>query len=405
MGWRRSRGQRGNGQLPVTGGRVGVMTYGGVMGFQELELWDVGSVTKTYSSGGQRVALRRDGTLYYVHTDHLGSTSLLTDATGAEVPGTRLRYFAYGAPRPGTADATHNAFARGYTPATYTGQTRDAGTGLMYYGARWYDPALGRFISPDTIVPNLGDPQSLNRYSYVGNQPLKYTDPTGHEAICTAFGPTPIGLLCEVAMGVAKMPAGQQILQQAESLVVQHGAQLTMLAEQASHVVSQQVAKARASSTGGSSNANPGGLGPNDPWNRFGELLKQGNSEFEAAVKASTQGSGDGFIIGPYNTPPGTPNYIQEGNRVGARYFDAGRKLWDQLAQKNMAKEVNREVIRRQMEAGISRIDISSGLTIDDVLRTMPKSWTAQEVTWIEEFAQKFGYIRNVVNTGWIKVP
>ncbi|MFO0701154.1 MAG: RHS repeat-associated core domain-containing protein [Nitrospira sp.] len=46
--------------------------------------------------------------------------------------------------------------------------------------ARYYDPRLGRFVSPDTIVPDLGDPQSLNRYSYARNNPLLYTDPTGH---------------------------------------------------------------------------------------------------------------------------------------------------------------------------------------------------------------------------------
>jgi hypothetical protein len=51
---------------------------------------------------------------------------------------------------------------------------------LYYYNARYYDPKLARFISPDTIVPDPRNPQALNRYSYVLNNPLKYTDPTGH---------------------------------------------------------------------------------------------------------------------------------------------------------------------------------------------------------------------------------
>ncbi|HEY53273.1 MAG TPA: RHS repeat-associated core domain-containing protein [Caldilineae bacterium] len=51
--------------------------------------------------------------------------------------------------------------------------------GLYFYNSRYYDPVLGRFISPDTIVPEPGNPQSLNRYSYVLNNPLRYTDPTG----------------------------------------------------------------------------------------------------------------------------------------------------------------------------------------------------------------------------------
>ncbi|MGB9774806.1 MAG: RHS repeat-associated core domain-containing protein, partial [Bacteroidota bacterium] len=62
----------------------------------------------------------------------------------------------------------------------FTGQRLDAGVGLLYYRARYYDPALGRFIQPDTVVPNPADPQSLNRYAYVHNNPLRYTDPTGH---------------------------------------------------------------------------------------------------------------------------------------------------------------------------------------------------------------------------------
>ncbi len=50
----------------------------------------------------------------------------------------------------------------------------------MYYGARFYDPYLGRFISADSIVPDPGNPQSLNRYAYTLNNPLRYQDPTGH---------------------------------------------------------------------------------------------------------------------------------------------------------------------------------------------------------------------------------
>jgi len=52
--------------------------------------------------------------------------------------------------------------------------------GLYFYEARYYDAALGRFISADTIVPDPNNPQSLNRYSYVLNNPLRYTDPTGN---------------------------------------------------------------------------------------------------------------------------------------------------------------------------------------------------------------------------------
>ena len=58
----------------------------------------------------------------------------------------------------------------------------------MDYNARFYDPALGRFVQADTIVPSPGDPQSLNRYSYVLNSPLVYRDPSGHAADMGGIG-------------------------------------------------------------------------------------------------------------------------------------------------------------------------------------------------------------------------
>jgi RHS repeat-associated protein len=68
------------------------------------------------------------------------------------------------------------------TTRNYTGQQLDS-TGLLYYGARYYDPALGRFVSADTVGPKLEQPQSLDRYSYVLNTPLKFTDPTGRQDV------------------------------------------------------------------------------------------------------------------------------------------------------------------------------------------------------------------------------
>ena len=52
--------------------------------------------------------------------------------------------------------------------------------GLYYYNARYYLPGLGRFLSADTIVPDPQNPQSLNRYTYVLNSPINFSDPTGH---------------------------------------------------------------------------------------------------------------------------------------------------------------------------------------------------------------------------------
>jgi RHS repeat-associated protein len=127
---------------------------------------------KHYRFNGQIIATRRGGTLRYTHTDHLGSTSGQTDTSGNAVTGTYLRYFAYGALRAGDP-ATPN------TDRTFTGQKQD-GTGLLYYNARYYDPSLGTFISPDTLVPDAKVLYDYNRFMYARGNPLKYTDPSGH---------------------------------------------------------------------------------------------------------------------------------------------------------------------------------------------------------------------------------
>jgi RHS repeat-associated protein len=71
------------------------------------------------------------------------------------------------------------------TDLGYTGQ-RDLGMGLMDYKARFYSPYITRFSQPDTIVPNLYDPQAWNRYSYALNNPIRYNDPSGHCVVCAA---------------------------------------------------------------------------------------------------------------------------------------------------------------------------------------------------------------------------
>ena len=61
----------------------------------------------------------------------------------------------------------------------FTGQKED-GTGLLYYNARYYDPALGNFISPDSLVPDAGMVVDYNRFLYARGNPLKYSDSSGY---------------------------------------------------------------------------------------------------------------------------------------------------------------------------------------------------------------------------------
>ncbi len=137
------------------------------------------SCAKMIFSGSQRIALKQvdTGSISYFHPDHLGSTSVLTDDNG--VSEQDVAYYPYGATRSntGTADVAYK----------YTGKEQDNSTGLYFYEARYYDPVLGRFISPDTIVPDPENPQALSRYSYVLNNPLQYIDPSGNNPILPTF--------------------------------------------------------------------------------------------------------------------------------------------------------------------------------------------------------------------------
>jgi RHS repeat-associated protein len=112
--------------------------------------------------------MRVNGTLYYARRDQLNSASEVLYASGAIVG--EQRYYPFG--------ETHVSTGSMFTDRLYTGQRAISGLGLDYYNARYYDPSLGRFISPDSITP--GGPQGLNRYSYVMNNPIRYNDPTGH---------------------------------------------------------------------------------------------------------------------------------------------------------------------------------------------------------------------------------
>jgi RHS repeat-associated protein len=134
----------------------------------------VSAVTKYYYHGNQRVAMRQGDVVYFIHGDHLGSTSLTTDQSGAPVAETR--YLPYGEERWTSGGAVSDY--------TFTGQRADSYIKLVEMGARWYDPQMGRWISPDSIIPNPANPQSLNRYSYVYNNSLRYKDPSGHCVAC-----------------------------------------------------------------------------------------------------------------------------------------------------------------------------------------------------------------------------
>ncbi|HPC03004.1 MAG TPA: RHS repeat-associated core domain-containing protein [Syntrophales bacterium] len=132
-------------------------------------------------AGTVRIAEVRSGSVLYHHKDHLGSATVLTDKNGNRVE--TAEYLPFGELRESTGSWT--------TDYKFTDHELDTETGLYNFNASLYDPAVGRFISPDPALPDLAnsknpwnyDPQMLNRYAYCRNNPLIYVDPNGCEAI------------------------------------------------------------------------------------------------------------------------------------------------------------------------------------------------------------------------------
>jgi RHS repeat-associated protein len=127
---------------------------------------------KYYYAGSTRVAVRI-GTgsgstgLSLLLGDQIGSTSITTNSSGVRTG--ELLYKPWG----------ENRYTYGVTPTSlrFTGQREDSYINLYWYGSRWYDDVLGRFIQPDTMIPDPSNPADYDRYSYVRNNPINITDP------------------------------------------------------------------------------------------------------------------------------------------------------------------------------------------------------------------------------------
>lgn len=104
------------------------------------------------------------GTPTYYHHDQLGSTRLLTDATG--VANATFSYTPYGSIAGSTGTAT--------TPFGYAGEYADAESGLQYLRARYYDPATAQFATRDPLLP-----QTREAYAYSSDDPTTENDPSG----------------------------------------------------------------------------------------------------------------------------------------------------------------------------------------------------------------------------------
>ena len=129
-----------------------------------------------YYADGQRIAMKDDGVVSYLYSDQLGSVSAVADGTGALM--SKTLYHPWGTTK----------YVSGTSPTdyAYTGQMQE--DEIYFYNARWYDPQLGRFMQADTIVPlQVQGTQAWDRFAYVNNNPIRYTDPSGKFPVIAAF--------------------------------------------------------------------------------------------------------------------------------------------------------------------------------------------------------------------------
>jgi len=127
------------------------------------------TTTKRIYGAGRQVAEIQGGGVRYLHQDFLGSTRVVSDPSG--VVRFSSSYKPFGPSHGESGHETHK----------YTGKPQDSATALYYFGARYYDPEIGRFITQDPGTARLTEPQTLNRYVYSVNNPLRYVDPNGAE--------------------------------------------------------------------------------------------------------------------------------------------------------------------------------------------------------------------------------
>jgi RHS repeat-associated protein len=141
---------------------------------------------------GQRIAQSNpySGNVYYYVADHLGSTRVVTNALGSPCYG--ADFLPYGSEN--TPSGFTNSCSTNYK---FTGYERDPETGNDYAFARYYSQREERFLSPDPLDGSTTDPQTLNKYTYVRNNPTNLTDPSGLLACGTDCGSgEPCGIEC-----------------------------------------------------------------------------------------------------------------------------------------------------------------------------------------------------------------
>jgi len=263
----------------------------------------------------------------YLTGDHLGSTRVVTGSSAAV--GERHDFYPFGAEILTSAGGPRYQVA-GYAPAVetawlFSGKERDSETGLDYFGARYMSSAQGRFTSPDpaTSSAKLDDPQTWNRYAYVTNNPLRYVDSDGRDRLEAAQD---AAVRDYVAGRITRQQLADRTIHTAPAGVGAVGAGV-MIAATAVAALPEELAGAAAlglynlatrffNSPGGQETLESTGQmitgteGPPSPG------LRSAASAEQATIR----------VIGHF------PEYVDQAESLGARYFSIPEKVWNSLS-------------------------------------------------------------------------
>ncbi len=177
--WKQVASQSGSIETTIYAGELAEkVTRGGVTTWRQYISSPNGVVAIRVQAGTAAPQFR------YITKEHLGSTDRIVDAGGATL--VSESFTAFGKRRgmnwTGTPTAAELASIAGVTRDGFTGHEHLDNVGLIHMNGRVYDPHLGRFISADPFITAAFDGQGLNRYAYVGNNPLGFIDPSGFDA-------------------------------------------------------------------------------------------------------------------------------------------------------------------------------------------------------------------------------
>jgi len=263
------------------------------------------------------------------------------------------------------------------------------------------------------VVPAPGSPQALNRYAYAGNNPVRYTDPSGHW-LETAWD------IANIAWDIAEIRQNSRSLWNWGALVVDVGAAVVPLVPAGAGLIARggKAAKATTEVAGHADEAVDavrlaGHMGDGahavltaSRLRQVGAHSDEGIRLVKALAEQSTHGSGARVVLGNWIEGGG---YVAEAQKNGGIYYETASGVWDALGKNDaLAWAANEQFLRNQLEAGkVQRFQFWSGEKVADVLNNpaLAEAFRRREIEFLNKYGPRYGYYFDEAANAWIRRP